>query len=95
MPDAVRSHGWFVGVVEPFRGGFLGETHPPDEAGPRLLWSQDGKAWSFLDGGAESTLGGTTLVAAGERILLYGTEIAKSPDIPVVWEISLSQGSVS
>ena len=86
LPAPIRSEGWFVDQLEVYQGGFLATAQPPSEGPPRFLWSANGRVWSLLDGGPDVPLGSTSLIIDSPRILLFGQEDARTPDVPVVWE---------
>ena len=86
LPAQIQSEEWFVDQLEVYQGGFLATAQPPSEGPPRFLWSVNGRTWAVLDGGPDAPLGSTSLIIDSERILLFGQEDARTPDVSVVWE---------
>ena len=66
----------FADHIVTYGDGFIASVQPDHEGPPRLMWSEEGRAWTYLPEGLEVRLGDTSLLVDGRRLLLYGLEFA-------------------
>jgi hypothetical protein len=85
VPSDFGRSQYFAQRITPFRDGFVAAVNPSEEGPQRLLWSGDGRDWSYVDGGPKELFETTGLIIDGDRVLWFGFELT-DPEVRTLWE---------
>ncbi len=85
VPDLFERSRFYPNQVVSYGSGFLVTATPEVEGPDRMLWTSDGRAWQFIEGGPDLLYEGTGLVVDGGRVLWYGYELT-DPEVRTLWE---------
>ena len=85
VPDDFGQSAFYPKHITSYGSGFLATVNPQEEGPQRMLWSSDGRAWQYVDGGPDVLYEGTGLVVDHRRVLLFGEEL-NGPDVRTLWE---------
>lgn len=76
---------FFPQRITPYADGFVAAVNPYEEGPQRLLWSSDGRAWDYVEGGPKELFETTGLIVEGDRVLWFGFELT-DPEVRTLWE---------
>jgi hypothetical protein len=85
VPSDFDTSRFFAQRITPYRDGFVAAVNPYDEGPQRMLWSGDGGAWQYVDGGPKELYETTGLIVDGRRVLWFGFELT-DPEVRTLWE---------
>lgn len=85
VPDAFGRSLFYPKAIVSYGGGFLATATPEQEGPDRMLWTSDGRAWQFVEGGPDVVYEGTGLVVDDGRVLWYGYELSDL-EMRTLWE---------
>lgn len=90
VPSSFGIADWTTTSVVAIDEAFIALAQLDFEGQVGLLWSADGRAWTFLEPIPSMSLNETSLVVDGDRLLIYGIDPDAASGI-VVWEGSISR----
>jgi hypothetical protein len=85
VPDLFWQSRFYPNEIVSYGSGFLVTATPEVEGPDRMLWTGDGRAWDFVEGGPDLLYEGTGLVVDGGHVLWYGYELT-DPEVRTLWE---------
>jgi hypothetical protein len=85
VPDEFGASASYVRQIVSYDGGFLAAANAREEGPARMLWSEDGQRWAYVDDDPEVPSESTGLTVDGSRVLWFGYEFLDS-DVRVLWE---------
>jgi hypothetical protein len=84
VPDDFGRQYFHAREITPYKGGFVATFLAQEEGPQRMLWSSDGRSWSYVDGGPQALYEGTGLIVDEDRVLWFGFELT-DPEVRTLW----------
>lgn len=85
LPDEFGASASYVRQIVSYDGGFLAAADAIEEGPARMLWSEDGWRWAYVDDDPDVPSESTGLTVDGSRVLWFGYESIDS-EVRVLWE---------